>query len=158
MYFIHDLNDIFLLKTQVIGQHAVSFKLLLNDAPAAVRTIFLDSVCRLGWANSMWGDDNLASKHIYPGHQHKAVSKACVSRLQVIEESMLIHLKRLIHTFEAQPAYFKKKRDNTSMDQMSEKAALVYHAGQDIWLSCSVSHRLIVQDLKSQLLIRSVTH
>ena len=122
----------------------MSLKLLPDDAPAVVRTIILDSVSRLGWANSMWSDDNLASKNIYPGHQHKAVSKDWVPRLQVTEESMLIHLKRLIHTFEAQPAYFRKELDKKSMEQMSEKAELVYHAGQDIWLSCSVSHRLTV--------------
>ena len=133
-----------MLKTQVIGQRAVSLKLLLNDAQAAVRTVILDSVSRFGWANSMWSDDNLAPKKIYPGHQHNAVSKAWVQRLQVTQESMLIHLKRLIHTFEAQPTYFRKKPDKKSMEQMSEKAALVYHAGQDIWLSCSVSHRLTV--------------
>ena len=133
-----------MLKAQVVGQRAVSLKLLLHDAPADVRTIILDSVSRLGWANPMWSDDSLTPQNIYPGHQHRAVSKDWVPRLQVTEESMLIHLKRLIHTFEAQPATFTKRPDKKSMEQMSEKAALVYHAGQDIWLSCSVSHRLTV--------------
>ena len=96
-----------LLKTQALGQRAVSWELLLNDDPAAVRTIILDSVSRLGWGNSMWSDDNIGSTYIYPGHQHKAVSKDRVPRLQVTDESMLIHLKRPIHTFEAQPVYFR---------------------------------------------------
>ena len=95
----------------------------------------LAHVGSLGWDASCWTDDNLSSKKIYPGYQFPSKSKKWVARLKTTDESMSLFVQRVQTTHERKPEHMRKKLDSNSLDAISERAAALWHMGNNIQLA-----------------------
>ena len=71
----------------------------------------LSHVSRIGWDNTCWSDDNLASKKIYPIFQFPAKSPRWQARVKTTPESMAMMAQRVQSKQEALPMHLRKKKE-----------------------------------------------
>ena len=96
----------------------------LGPRGAARRALWLGSCA--------WSDDSLASKKLYPGHQFPAKTKVWLARLKVSDESMLLFGQRVHSSHDRKPDYLRKvKDDQAAMEALAERAAFIWHCGQE---------------------------
>ncbi|CAE7660330.1 unnamed protein product, partial [Symbiodinium sp. CCMP2456] len=87
MAFVKQWNAMSARSFHISGKRQVTLKLLLEIAPKDI----LHHVQSLGWENSVWSDDNLSTKKLYPKFlQFAARCKAWQQRLRTSEESMAL--------------------------------------------------------------------
>ncbi len=117
---------------QITGQRASSLKLLFDLAPMDVVAAILAHVGRLSFANSVWTDDNLASKRMYTGYQFASRSKKWLPRLKVTNESMMLHVEYMHRGHENTPAHMRKKPTMQDVAACAERAAACFHLGAEL--------------------------
>jgi hypothetical protein len=103
-------------------------------------------VGNVGWDASCWTDDNLSSKKLYPGFQFPSKSKKWVSRLKTTEESMALFVTRVQTAHERKPDYLRKKIDSSGMEVLAERAAVLWHLGNEIQLVTPLPFQTIVEN------------
>ena len=113
----------------VVGKRATVLKFLFELAPKDALVEVNAHVGRMPQGQSVYTDDNIASKKCYPGYQFPTKSKKWQHRCIVTNESFMLWVKRNHFCFETIPCL--KKPDLTEMTVLSERAAAVYSIGQE---------------------------
>ena len=116
---------------KLMGQKATSMKLLFTAAPTEVLDAIIEHVAKLGWEQSVYTDDNLTSKKLYPGSSFIARGKKWQARLKVTGQSMALWADYLHARHEETPKYMQKKLPLAEMCEFAERAAAVYAVGQE---------------------------
>ena len=73
--FVKALNSKAARCHQITGSKASDLRLLVESLDRHVLDLLMDHVSRHGWSNAWTSEDNLASKKLYPPHQHRTTSK-----------------------------------------------------------------------------------
>ena len=94
----------------------------------------MEHVGTMTWADSVWTEDLLASKKIYPGFTFTAKSKqwASANRLKTTEQSMDMFVSRLHACHEAALPTHRKRMDTATAEQLSERAALLVAVANEV--------------------------
>ena len=106
----------------------------------------LDHVQTLGWDNSVWHDDNLSTKKLYPKHQFPARSKVWQQRLRTTEESMALAVRRLQQCHIRLPEYQRKKPDIAGVDEVSAMAACAVNLVQELLKLAPISEEKLREE------------
>ena len=117
---------------KITGQKAIGLKYLLEVMQPELLELVLEHVGSEGWVKCAFSDDNLGNKKIYPPTQYPAKGKVWLARLKVTHHTMSLHFQHLIHEHENSPAYLKRKQNKQDMEKLAERAAAVYHCGQEV--------------------------
>ena len=110
---------------QLAGRKAMCVKLLVETWPPATWVVVRDHVGTVGWENSVFSEELLASKKLLPGHQFKAPNKLWASRSRMSEGSLLLALRRLICDFLKLPKSGRPKITRVAFEEMAERACHV---------------------------------
>ena len=86
----------------------------------------------MGWTRSWCTDSNLSSKKFYTGYQFSSKSKKWLPRIVVNDASMKYCVRRLNWLAENSPSYCWQKPDMVRVEQLSERAAALYHLGLEL--------------------------
>ena len=117
---------------QIVGKRALSLKLLFEHAPLHVLADIVRHVGTVGWQESCWSDDNLASKKIYPKFQFPSKSKKWLPRIRTSDHSMFLMISRAQHVAERSPPYMRKKLEATCVEAMAERAAAAWEFAREL--------------------------
>ena len=101
--------------------------------------MILQHVSCWGWDNSIYTEESLACKKAYPGFQFTSKSKKWLPRVKTVPESMTLLVRRLHSSHAALPAYLRKKLEASSMEALSERAAAVWHLGQELLMNVPIN-------------------
>ena len=79
----------------------------------------------MGWSESCWTEENLASKRLFPGHGFHSRSRKWAPRLKVTDDSLRLLVKKLQHTVENWRPELGKRPiyDVNFVEGVAEKAA-----------------------------------
>ena len=111
-----------------------------------VVALILACVSRHGWVGGPYTDDNLSSAKMYPGFQHKATnSKQWPARIRVTGESMSLMIDRISNKWATAPTHYRKKPDKAEMEVLAERAAAVWHCGQELMKEVPIPEALITE-------------
>ena len=107
---------------------------LCQAAPAKTQQSILDHVGKMTWADSVWTEDLLASKKIYPGFTFTAKCKqwASANRLRTTEQSMDCFVTRLQTCHEGALPNIRRRLDTATAEQVSERAALLVAVAHEV--------------------------
>ena len=115
----------------MIGGKALTVQLVLEKMPEDTLGLLTSHVSANGWAGSMFFDDSLSSKRIYPPFIFKYGKPGWNDRLKVTERSITLMFNRLIADFESKPPTLRRKVTKKDMDDAAEMAALVNSLYED---------------------------
>ena len=101
--------------------------------------MILQHVSCWGWDNSIYTEESLACKKAYPGFQFASKSKKWLPRVKTVPESMTLLVRRLHSSHAALPEYPRKKVETSSMEALSERAAAVWHLGQELLMNVPIN-------------------
>ena len=116
----------------IVGKKAMVLKLLMEHCPHAVQALIVKHCAKLGWVGSVWSEDALATKKLYPGHQFPAKNKLWLVRLKTTEQSTLIAIQRLQVKHEQSPSFLKKKKTPDEVEKVSEMAAAIANIAVEV--------------------------
>jgi hypothetical protein len=139
--FVRKWNAMSGRQHQIIGQRAVSLRLLFETAPPFVVDLIFDHVLLLSWESCAWSEDNMSSQRLHPRYQFPATSKKWLPRLKVTEEASMDPTVRRIQTAFSMTAqvYLRKKTTKADNEALSERGACVWHCGQELQLHSPIT-------------------
>jgi len=106
----------------------------------------LKHVGDLGWDQSAWSDDNLASRKVYPKCQFSTKSKKWLPRIKTCDESMALLIRRVQMTHQEMPLYMRRKLEVNQLEALAERAAAVWHLAKEVQLSVPLSDDVIKRE------------
>ncbi|CAK8987791.1 Uncharacterized protein SCF082_LOCUS1126 [Durusdinium trenchii] len=123
--FVRKWNTRTVQSQQIKGRKATSLRLLFEAAPQDVLDNILTHVGVMGWSESCWTEDNLASKRLFPGHSFHTRSRKWASRLKVTDDSFRYMVKKVQLSVETwRPENGKRPcYDLPTMEGVAEKSA-----------------------------------
>ncbi|CAK9018185.1 Uncharacterized protein SCF082_LOCUS13970 [Durusdinium trenchii] len=130
--FVKRWNSMSTKQFQITGKRATALKFLLDQTPEHVLSLVLDHVNDFGWDKNLWSDDSLAVKKMYPNFQFACAKKSWLPRMKTTEESMELCIKHLQNGFVAKSLYLRRKVDAQTVEETSQRAAVVWHLGQEL--------------------------
>lgn len=130
--FLKMWNEISGKTYQITGAKAVALRLILEVMPEKGYVVIMAHVSRVGWTMALFSEDNISSKKIYPGHQHKGKSAKWIARKKVTKESFVLDVQRHITIYENLPVFMRTKVSKQAMEETSMISAIVYNIGQEL--------------------------
>ena len=116
---------------QIVGRKAMALKSLMEQMPEDALTLLVTMVSEMGWEESPWTEDALASKRILPGYVFRvADSKAWSARQTVSRQSVVLMVERM-----RQDVAKKNLRGKLTEKQVSERAqsaAVIYNVLNEV--------------------------
>ena len=119
-------------KLQLVGQKAMTVRLIVNAYPEPVVDLLVDHVGETGWEKACVNEDILGSKKMIPGWANKSPTKAWTRRGTVTPESMLLGFQKAIKEHQRLPLAARRPPQKQTMEQLSEKAAVVHALFKEI--------------------------
>lgn len=143
--FTRDWNSKSTKQFQIIGQKMMTMKLLIETVPGKLLAdVILRSVGELGYDNCPFSEDNMASKKIYPGYSFKCTgSKKWAGRKKVTQDSFELHMRRVATLHKALLPHMRKKPDKVMMEEIAERAAVVWALGVEASQQAPIDPKLM---------------
>ena len=104
--------------------------------------IFLH-VSEFGWEGSIWSEDSLATKRMFPGYLFPTKVKSWNNRLRTSEASMRLAVRRLQNNHSKLPAYMRKKADTAKAEQIAERAAVVENLARELLARIPINEAIL---------------
>ena len=104
--------------------------------------IFLH-VSECGWEGSVWSEDSLSTKRMFPGYLFPSKVKSWNNRLRTSEDSMRLAVRRLQTTHSKVPACMRKKADTAKAEQIAERAAVVENLARELLARIPINEAIL---------------
>ena len=111
---------------QIVGRKSMALKSLMEQMPEDALTLLTTMVSELGWEESPWTEDALASKRILPGYVFRvADSKAWSARQTVSRQSVVLMVDRLRR--DVAKKNLRGKLTEKLVSERAQSAAVIYN-------------------------------
>lgn len=141
--FVRKWNQTSPRHAHIVGKRAVALKFLFEHTEIDTLMLILRHCGDVGWDDSVWLEDALASKKLYARHQFPSKHKKWLPRLLVTHDSMRLCIEKCQQQHIAASKYMRRKMEVGRVEIMSERAAAIYHIGEEVTQNSPISKLLV---------------
>ncbi len=118
---------------QLVGSKRMAVTNLLGQAPEAGLLLLMRNVSEVGWENSVWTDDLLASKRLLPGATVRChTSKKWTARTKMTDKAFVSYIRFMVNQFDKMPLPCRKKMERSDSDDVATQAAVVHNLSAEV--------------------------
>lgn len=135
---------------QIVGRKAMALKSLMEQMPEECLVLLTTTVSELGWEESPWTDDALASKRIVPGYTFRVADSKVLSARQTVSKQFAVLMVDRVGRGSAR----KNIRGNMTEKQVAERAqyaAVIHNVLAEVKKIAPISQKDLDELLRSWL-------